>query len=120
MSRMELSLRKSIFCDKDLNNFKSSTSYTDILDFVKVYIYNLKTDSIIYVLKYLYFEQLCATKIVGKTNASITNASTSIIKINQVFNSLLAIVDEIPPIKQPMRFGNKAFRTYYERIEAVK
>ena len=49
MSSMELSLRKSIFCDKDLNNFKSSTSYTDILDFVKVYIYNLKTDSIMYV-----------------------------------------------------------------------
>ncbi|KAJ8517330.1 hypothetical protein ON010_g18336 [Phytophthora cinnamomi] len=25
-------------------------------------------------------------------------------------------IDEIPPIQQPMRFGNKAFRTFYDRV----
>lgn len=28
-------------------------------------------------------------------------------------------VDEIPPVEQPMRFGNKAFRTWYDKVIAV-
>jgi len=28
-------------------------------------------------------------------------------------------VDEIPPIQQPMRFGNKAFRTWHARVTEV-
>ena len=30
-----------------------------------------------------------------------------------------AWVDEIPPLDQPMRFGNKAFRIWLEKIEEV-
>ena len=26
-------------------------------------------------------------------------------------------IDEIPPIEQPMRFGNKSFRTWYEKVK---
>lgn len=26
-------------------------------------------------------------------------------------------IDEIPPIPQPMRFGNKSFRTWYEKVK---
>ncbi len=25
-------------------------------------------------------------------------------------------IDEVPPVQQPMRFGNKAFRTWLERV----
>lgn len=28
-------------------------------------------------------------------------------------------VDDIPPLEQPMRFGNKAFRTWLEKVEEV-
>jgi len=28
-------------------------------------------------------------------------------------------ITEIPPIKQPMRFGNKAFCTWHEKVQAV-
>jgi hypothetical protein len=28
-------------------------------------------------------------------------------------------IDEIPPIQQPMRFGNKAYRTFYDRVTEV-
>jgi len=27
-------------------------------------------------------------------------------------------IDEIPPIEQPMRFGNKAFKTFIERVHS--
>lgn len=29
-------------------------------------------------------------------------------------------VDEIPPIQQPMRFGNRAFRDFYDRVVTVR
>lgn len=28
-------------------------------------------------------------------------------------------IDEIPPIQQPMRFGNRAFRDFYDRVVTV-
>lgn len=28
-------------------------------------------------------------------------------------------IDEIPPIQQPQRFGNQAFRTWYEKLKNV-
>ena len=28
-------------------------------------------------------------------------------------------LDEVPPIEQPMRFGNKAFRTWLDRVTAA-
>lgn len=28
-------------------------------------------------------------------------------------------IDEIPPIQQPMRFGNKSFRTWHDKVQAV-
>ena len=30
-----------------------------------------------------------------------------------------AWVDEIPPVGQPQRFGNKAYRTWFSRMEEV-
>lgn len=32
---------------------------------------------------------------------------------------LFNLIDEYPPIQQPMRFGNKAFRSWHERLQAV-
>ena len=28
-------------------------------------------------------------------------------------------IQEIPPVKQPMRFGNTAFRTWHDKVQAV-
>ena len=28
-------------------------------------------------------------------------------------------IDEIPPVDQPQRFGNKAYRTWFSRVEEV-
>ena len=29
-------------------------------------------------------------------------------------------IDEIPPIEQPQRFGNKAFKTFYNKLKDVR
>lgn len=35
-------------------------------------------------------------------------------------DEISAWVDDIPPIQQPMRFGNKAFRDFYDRVVQVQ
>ena len=34
-----------------------------------------------------------------------------------VFNSIEEILKQVPPIQQPMRFGNKAFRTFIDKVK---
>lgn len=36
-----------------------------------------------------------------------------------MIDRLNVIVDEVPPIEQPQRFGNKAFKTWYERLQGA-
>lgn len=40
-------------------------------------------------------------------------------KAVELVNEINSWIDEIPPIQQPMRFGNKAFRTFYDRVVEV-
>lgn len=40
--------------------------------------------------------------------------------ILKVISSLDNMVTEIPPIDQPQRFGNVAFRTWYEKVKQVQ
>jgi hypothetical protein len=37
-------------------------------------------------------------------------------KVNAVLDELSKYIDEIPPIAQPMRYGNKAYRTWHARV----
>jgi serine/threonine-protein phosphatase 2A activator len=37
----------------------------------------------------------------------------------ELVNEINSWVDEIPPIQQPMRFGNKAFRSFFDRVVEV-
>ena len=41
-------------------------------------------------------------------------------KLTGILDTLLAWVDEVPPVKQPMRFGNKAFRTWHAKVAEVR
>ena len=40
-------------------------------------------------------------------------------KILVVLDKLMAWVDEVPPIEQPQRFGNKAFKTWLNKVKEV-
>ena len=39
-----------------------------------------------------------------------------VLKMESYMSTLEALVDEVPPLQQPMRYGNKAFRTWHARM----
>lgn len=88
----------------DFEQFKKSVAYQDIMDFIK----------------------LCAEAVVDTMN--LTEVDDNIVLKDGVQNShiiesfvefmnkLYQLVIDIPPIKQPMRFGNKAFKEWLSNI----
>ena len=59
--------------------------------------------------------------------ASIASKKISATKENPKFAKLAEFldncgkwVDETPPVKQQMRFGNKAFRTWHDKVKEVR
>lgn len=47
----------------------------------------------------------------------ISPVSKGILNIIEALNKM---VEETPPIDQPQRFGNKAFRNWYEKLKTVR
>ena len=88
---------KRIHTDADFESYQKSDSFKDILDFVKG----------------------CADAVVNVTN--VQTGEQSVHRAIRGFAALMdkgyALVDEAPPIHQPMRFGNKAFRTWLTLME---
>jgi serine/threonine-protein phosphatase 2A activator len=37
----------------------------------------------------------------------------------KIMDTISQWIDEIPPIDQPQRFGNKAYRDWFKRLEEV-
>jgi len=91
---------RAIYSEADLANFKESKTYADFLDFVR----------------------LCGSKVKGcPAEAPVAYMTIPIIgKIVAFFDKLQKLTDEIPPIQQPMRFGNKAFRQWYQRVVDIE
>lgn len=58
------------------------------------------------------------TAVVDKkvTSVSASSLVKGLSALLEVLNRLSTWIDEIPPIDQPMRFGNKAFRTWHSRL----
>ena len=55
----------------------------------------------------------------GKKLSSPCDASPVINSLLELLDTLSLWIDEIPPVDQPQRFGNKAFRDYYARLKEV-
>eukprot|EP01036_Dinobryon_divergens_P045138 gene45138-60270_t len=86
---------KQIFSSGDLDKFKGSSTFNEILEFVKA----------------------CGDSIIGTPiSAEESISCPTVRKIELFMTRLSALVDEIPPLEQPMRFGNKAFRLWYARV----
>jgi serine/threonine-protein phosphatase 2A activator len=47
---------------------------------------------------------------------STSPAPPCVLEIEAIMGELITWVNEIPPIAQPMRYGNKAFRTWHNRL----
>ncbi|KAL7693296.1 putative phosphotyrosyl phosphatase activator, PTPA, PTPA superfamily [Plasmopara halstedii] len=85
---------RSIFAQQDLHHFLGSPAQQMILVFVKHLNESVK----------------------GKKISSEYEVSPNVKKAVDLIKEIDSWIDEIPPIQQPMRFGNKAFRTFYDRV----
>ncbi|KAI5451403.1 Serine/threonine-protein phosphatase 2A activator 2 [Naganishia albida] len=88
--------RKRILSQAHLKAFKESETYTDIVDFV---------------------EELNAA-IVGKKLSDARNASPAVRTILGILDEVEKVVQETPPVDNAAsRFGNPAFKTFYDKVE---
>ncbi|XP_048368136.1 serine/threonine-protein phosphatase 2A activator [Sphaerodactylus townsendi] len=55
----------------------------------------------------------------GKKLTCEYKVSEAIEKLVALLNTLDRWIDETPPVDQPSRFGNKAFRTWYAKLDQV-
>ena len=83
-----------IINSNDLDQFKKSQTFSEISGFVKA----------------------SADAVVGKRISDDMHVSTTVFKIVKFMNHLFDLVGEIPPLKQPMRFGNKAFKQFHSKV----
>jgi hypothetical protein len=87
--------QRAIYDENDLEEFKKSQFLKDFTKFI----------------------QLLSDSVVGiKVSDTSYTVCDPIEKFERFMQSLHDLVDEIPPIQQPMRFGNKAFRDWHARL----
>lgn len=58
-------------------------------------------------------------KSVESKPASITPQSPKFKELAACLDKLEKLIDEVPPLQQKMRYGNKAFRTWHEKVQPV-
>ena len=85
---------KSIYEESDLEEFKRSKAYQEIISFVKV----------------------CSESVLGMKLSSEFDCSEPIQKFITFMTQLSTMIDQVPPIQQPMRYGNKAFRDWHLQL----
>jgi serine/threonine-protein phosphatase 2A activator len=85
---------KRIHAETDLVTFENSEAFKRFVGFI------------------LYINEM----IKGKKISSASQQPEIIIKILDIFRRMHLWLDEIPPEKQQQRFGNKSFRTWYDRL----
>ena len=65
------------------------------------------------------FVNILNEAVKGKKLTDDIPASPVIDKLLKVVEKLSRWVDEMPPVEQPQRFGNKAFRNWWEKVRDV-
>lgn len=62
-----------------------------------------------------------AARLAGEPgNEDLHPVSDSVIGVLKLLLQLSDWIDEVPPVEQPMRFGNRAFRTWHQRMKEVR
>eukprot|EP01138_Halocafeteria_seosinensis_P015145 gb/GECG01015458.1/.p1 GENE.gb/GECG01015458.1/~~gb/GECG01015458.1/.p1 ORF type:complete len:435 (+),score=48.91 gb/GECG01015458.1/:1-1305(+) len=97
MSEEKPPMQRCILSEQDQDRFQESVAYRDIVKFV-----GLINDSV----KYLRCQDVDDSKAL----------SAPVKEILRALDEMYAWVDEITPVEQPMRFGNKSFRTWHSRL----
>lgn len=87
---------RAIFDEKDLSSFVSSKAYDEIVQFLKLANASIKG-------------QMCPSMCYSTSNR--------IQPLVLLFKTKLqSVLDNTPPLDQPMRFGNKAFRSFMDKV----
>ncbi|CAH3021150.1 unnamed protein product [Porites evermanni] len=87
--------KREILSPRDLSKWEKSQAYSDYLGFV------------------LTLNDAVKGKSMGG-DYKVSEASTKLVTLLDTMESW---IDEIPPTDQPQRFGNKAYRTWFEKLE---
>jgi hypothetical protein len=83
---------RAINTPRDLEAFKESSALKEIMAFVKT----------------------CAESVIGLKASHVTGSVCEVVsKYEEFIGKLKDLVAQTPPLKQPGRFGNKAFRTWH-------
>jgi Phosphotyrosyl phosphatase activator len=88
--------KKELTSPEDLEKFKKSSSYKKLMEF------------------FCDLQQSVTSKKI-----SDTPKNEKFEKLSKMLDDFDKWIDETPPIQQPMRFGNKAFRTWHDKIGKV-
>ncbi|GFU28000.1 hypothetical protein TNCV_3153411 [Trichonephila clavipes] len=67
--------------------------------------------------EYMGFVLAMNEAVKGKKISDVAITSDLVSKLLSLLETLDNWIKEIPPIEQPQRFGNKAFRTYYSKLK---
>jgi len=57
-----------------------------------------------------------SSSVNGKSNTNLSHENQAITLLQENLNSLLSLCHDVPPIEQAQRFGNAAYRTWFERM----
>lgn len=87
--------KREILSVNDMLKWKTSKGYIEYINFIK----NLN-DS-----------------VKGTNLEETSSLSENVVKVVKILDELIKWIDEIPPIQQPQRFGNKAFRDWFKRLQ---
>jgi serine/threonine-protein phosphatase 2A activator len=79
-----------------LEKFKKSEAHNDLLGFISMLVGAVK-----------------------RSKMKSTPMTDNLKPIHAFLETIDKWIDEIPPVQQPMRFGNKAFRTWQDRVIKV-
>jgi len=87
---------RQVLAPADVAKWESSAAYRDLIGFIEALNVSVK----------------------GKKLTDQLDISDNVGKLVDMLAKLSTFVDEVPPIEQPQRFGNKAFRSWYERLQS--
>ncbi|KAK2555482.1 Serine/threonine-protein phosphatase 2A activator [Acropora cervicornis] len=111
--------QREIRCPTDLTKWEKSQAYSDFIGFVLTLNDAVKGKSMS---GDYHMSKICKT-YVPSGNLAHKNAVFNIQaskKLVVMLDTMNSWIDEIPPTDQPQRFGNKAFRTWCNRLEEVR
>lgn len=85
---------KDVKSQSDIQKWQNSETYHELINFIQA---------------------ICKC-ITGKSNSSQCFVSSNIEKLLKLLDHLEKLVESTPPINQPQRFGNAAFRSWHQKM----